>query len=797
MPENAAFLHLITRLYSLYQSFDLVIDSRMVGEPEKTLFFALPGERRDGHEFIPLLIRLGVRHFVVEGEGAGRQADAINAAVQEVEGSAPSFTRVRDPLEVLQQLAAFHRQQFSIPVVAVTGSNGKTIVKNWLRELLSLDRDVCASPRSYNSRIGVPLSVWRMRARHAIAVLEVGISQPGDMDLLRFIVRPTHGVLTTIGTAHVSQFASQEALAKEKLSLFRDCLAVVIRQNEKYYALAQEMLGEGRLVPWFGIGTSGLLVAGKTFALDYPELPAVYLDNARAATATASLFDPDWKGIREAVRHFVVSGNRLEQRSGRDGNIVINDTYSNDISALGAALEFAETQDPYGSITLILGHVQEVDGLERRLAALLRQRISRLILVGDRHASLRGEFPHLRVFASVADLARTLPELSFQNQTVLVKGASYQGMDQIADMLSRQLHRTVLSVNLTALRHNFRTYQRSLPKDCAIVVMAKASAYGSGALPVARLLEDIGAAYLAVAYPEEGRELRRGGIRLPIMVLNAEAYSYPMLAEYELEPVVHRAEELRFASRLGLPSHLELDTGMARLGFLEEKFFELLERDTELASAKVASIFTHLAASESKDHDAFTRQQLATFDRLYAAYRSIGGADVKRHALNTNGISRFPAAAYDMVRLGIGLYGIGDSARESQLMPALTLTTTVTAISQRKAGETVGYGRRGLLANYTRLAVLSIGYADGLPRLAGEGRFGVRIHNHLAPTVGCICMDMCTVDITGIEGVRVGDVAVVFGPEHPIEILAAAARTIPYEILTGIGPRVHRVYVGE
>ena len=797
MPENAAFLHLITRLYSLYQSFDLVIDSRLVGEPERTLFFALPGERRDGHEFIPLLLRHGVRHFIVEAPQLAGQQAAIAEALDGAEDEAPVFTQVPDPLLVMQHLAAHHRRQFSIPVVAVTGSNGKTIVKNWLRELLSVDREVCASPRSYNSRIGVPLSIWRMHARHAVAVIEVGISRPGDMDVLRAIVQPTHGVLTFIGTAHLGQFPSQEALAREKLSLFRDCQAVVLRQNERYYDLAAALLGEERLVPWFGVGTSGILVAGKTFALDYPDLPAVYLDNARAATAAATLFAPDWKLVQKAVRHFVVSGNRLEQRTGRDGNVVINDTYSNDLSALGAALEFAETQDPYGSITLILGHVQEVDGLDRRLAALLAQRIGRLILVGDRHASLREAFPHLRMFASVADLARTLPELSFQRQTVLVKGASYQGMDQIADMLSRQLHRTVLAVDLSALRHNFRTYRRSLPSGCAIVVMAKASAYGSGALPVARLLESIGAAYLAVAYPEEGRELRRGGIRLPIMVLNAEAYSFPMLVEYELEPVVHRAEELRYATRLGLASHLELDTGMARLGFLEDEFLELLEPETDLAFVKVASIFTHLAASESEEHDLFTKQQLDLFDRLYAAYRSVGGPDVKRHALNTNGISRFPDAAYDMVRLGIGLYGIGDSLRQPYLLPALSLTTTVTAISQRKAGQTVGYGRRGLLENDTRLAVLSIGYADGLPRLAGEGHFGVRINNHLAPTVGCVCMDMCTVDITGIEGVRVGDVATVFGPEHPIEILAAAARTIPYEILTGIGQRVHRVYVGE
>ena len=797
MPQNAAFLQTIESLYRQYRSFDLVIDSRLVGDPAKTLFFALPGERRNGHDFIPLLIRQGVRHFIVTGDGLERQQAAIKGAMREAEGPTPVFHRVDDPLELLQQLAAYHRRQFDVPVVAVTGSNGKTIVKNWLRELLSLDRDVCASPRSYNSRIGVPLSVWRMRARHAIAVFEVGISRPGDMDVLRDIVRPTHGVLTSIGTAHVSHFGSQEALAREKLSLFQDCKLVVLPQHEAFFPLAAELLGADRLYPWIGLGSSGLRVGDTTYSIEYPDLPAVYLQNARAATTAALLFDAEVPRVQEAVRHFVVSGNRLEQRTGRDGNVVINDTYSNDMSALGAALEFAETQDPYGSITLILGHVQEVDDLDARLAALLRHRISRLILVGDRHGGLRSDFPGLRIFPTVADLARTLPELSFERQTVLVKGASYQGMDQIANMLSRQLHRTVLSVDLTALRNNFRTYQRRLPKDCELVVMAKASAYGSGALPVARLLESIGAAYLAVAYPEEGRELRRGGIRLPIMVLNAEAYSYPLLAEYDLEPVVHRAEDLRYAAKLNLPAHLELDTGMARLGFLEDDFVNLLDEHLELAAANVASIFTHLAASEDPSHDPFTRQQLEIFDRLYAAYRTLGGGAVKRHALNTNGISRFPSATYDMVRLGIGLYGIGDAQQAGHLTPALSLTTTVTAISRRRAGDTVGYGRRGVLENDTRLAVLSIGYADGLPRLAGEGRFGVRIHNQLAPTVGGICMDMCTVDISGVEGVRVGDVAVVFGPDHPIEILAAAARTIPYEILTGIGQRVHRIYVGE
>ena len=787
----------IGRLYSQYQSFDIVIDSRLVGKPEKALFFALRGERRDGHDFIPYLLRLGVRHFVVSETTFAQKEKAILSEVGTSIVGKPEFNRVQEPAEVLRALAAYHRQQFDIPVVAITGSNGKTIVKDWMTDLLKAERSVVSSPRSYNSLIGVPLSVWQMRAKHDLAIFEVGISQPGDMEKLEAIIRPTYGVLTTIGTAHLQNFPSRDALAYEKMILFRNAEKVVLGDIGRYTNAAMQAMGSEHVVRWAGKGRSGITLNDKVHAIEYPDLPPAYLENARTATAAASLFTDNWSLLREGVKHFVPSGNRLQQRQGRDGGTVINDSYSNDFSALAAALEFAETLDTFGSITLILGHVQPLPNLETRLRNLLRERVNRLILIGDRHGYLQDVFADARIYPTVTELVRDIPELRFAGETVLVKGASYQGLDQVADMLSKQLHRTILKVDLSALRHNYRTYCAKIPEGCHVAVMAKASAYGSGALPVARLLQGMGTQYLAVAYPEEGRDLRRGGIRIPIMVLNAEAYSYPMLAEYDLEPVVHRKEELRYAAKLNLPAHIELDTGMARLGFVADDFSELFSNESGLTTANVASIFTHLAASDEEQHDEYTLHQLHTFDRLYEEYVASGGAEVKRHALNTNGISRFPTAAYDMVRLGIGLYGLGDASLRMDLIPALTLTTTITALSDRFAGQTVGYGRRGKVDTSMRLAVLSIGYADGLPRLAGEGRFGMKINGVLAPTVGAICMDMCTVDVSHIKQVQVGDEAVIFGPDHPIELLATAARTIPYEILTGIGQRVQRIYVGE
>lgn len=776
--------------YDRYRDFDLVVNSRLVTKPSRTLFFALRGERRDGHEFIPALIDFGVRDFVGTEAGFSHYVKTHPADV--------NFHPVDDPASTLRRLAAQHRDRFRIPVIAITGSNGKTIVKDWLTQLLSTTYRVCSSPRSYNSRIGVPLSVWQLRPEHEVAVFEVGISEPGEMDVLRDIVRPTHGVLTLVGQAHIGAFDDWDHLAAEKLRLFRGAHEIVLpADDDRLVDLARSTFATERLVPWSGRGRSGITIDQEQFGLDLPDLPAVYLDNARTAATAACRMGVAWLDMMPYVKRLTPLANRLERREGRFGNIIINDSYSNDFIALGAALEFAAAQGHHDSLTLILGSLQRSDQLVGELRALLDERVDRLILIGDANRKLRHHFPSADYYPDVPELLSDLTNLRLRQQTILIKGASHEKLDTVADALSRSLHRTVLQVDLTALHHNFRTYRNRLPESARIMVMAKASAYGSGSAPVARKLASIGVDYLAVAYPEEGRELREAGIQLPIAVLNAEPYSYPMLAEYRLEPVVYRTEDLRRAATFDLKVHVEVDTGMGRLGYREREFLQMTQDEDVKRQNTIATIFTHLAASDDPVHDRFTSGQLDKFNDLYEAYLQGGGARVQRHVLNTNGISRFPQASYDMVRLGIGIYGLGDDALASTLIPALTLTTTVTAISDRRAGETVGYGRRGRLDRDVTLAVLSIGYADGLPRLAGEGRYAVGINGYLAVTVGAICMDMCTVDITAVPNVRVGDEVTIFGPDHPIELLARTAQTIPYEILTGIGPRVQRVYVNE
>jgi alanine racemase len=778
-------------LYTLCQSqsYDLVVDSRLVNDPQRTLFFALSGERTDGHDFIEGLYELGVRSFVIRSRDLA-SADYVGA----------DFYECDDPLCPLQELAAYHRSQFpDLPVVAITGSNGKTIVKDWLAQFLGAQYRVCASPRSYNSQIGVPLSVWQLTKEHEIAVFEVGISQPGEMHRLHKIVRPTAGVLTNIGTAHLSNFTDQRQLAGEKIQLFKDCKWVLIPQTATEWAELLDGSSGGTTVAFCDTVQSGRLIYDNR-TVDLPKvaletLPAVYQQNARLVVAAAYLCRMPAEIMAQELQKLAPLSNRLERREGRDGGPVINDSYSNDLSALAAAITFAESQDPYGSLTLVLGEVQPLPNLKDKLVALFAGRVHRLIVVGGQLQDVDLEVS-TSVYAKPEDMLSALPTLDFSKQTVLIKGGSSQRLSRVADALSRQLHRTLLRVDLTALRHNYLAYRRALPREVGMIVMTKASAYGSGALPVARLLQNIGADYLAVAYPEEGRALREGGIDLPIMVLNAERYSFEQLTAYRLEPVVHNEAQLRLAAAHQLPVHLELDTGMARLGFSPAEFTKILNSDL-LDGIPIRSIFTHLAASEDATHDDFTRQQLATFDCCYSAYRERGYPSVARHALNSNGISRFHEAHYEMVRLGIGLYGIGDDHRADDLQPALSLTTTITALSTRSATETIGYGRRGKLTEPRTIAVLSIGYADGLPRLAGEGRFSVSIRGQLARTVGAICMDMCMVDVTHIVGAQVQDEATIFGPDHPIELLATTAQTIPYEILTGIGQRVHRVYTGE
>lgn len=787
----------IRQLYARYQSFDLVVDSRRVGAADQTLFFALPGQRADGHDYVSALLTAGVRHFIVQGAAArGMQREGWKKQCPEA-----TFVAVADPLEVLQKLAAHHRQQFDIPVLAITGSNGKTIVKDWLTELLSRRFHVCASPRSYNSQIGVPLSVWRLRGHHQLAVFEAGVSRAGEMRVLAEIIRPSCGLFTMLGSAHDEGFPDRATKHREKLGLFAgaEWVAVTADDTDTVREL-RKMDVEVRT--FLGVERSILEVEEHPLRLPFPDLPPLYLENAYAVAATAYLLGLPKRELVAGLPALQPLTNRLEQREGRHGGIVINDSYSNDGSALAAALDFAEAQNPFSALTLILGTLQPGSfqpatasrgpALREGLEKLLSGRVTRLLTVGKSNAVLAAD----QHFDTVGQLLAQLDGLEFGSETILVKGASYERLDRVADALSRKQNETLLRLNLTALRHNFQTYKQVA--RAGMIVMVKASAYGGGALPVARALSAAGADYLAVAYPDEGRALREGGLRTPIMVLNAGPATYARCAADGLEPVVHQVADLRRAAAIGLRVHLEIDTGMARLGFQASQLEELVrELENEQYGPTIATVFTHLAASDDGAQDTFTHQQLALFARAFDQIAACLPAPPARHVLNTNGVARFPTYAYDFVRLGIGLYGIGDAALAPKLKPALLLLTTVTRVYERGAGESVGYGRRGMLSRDSRIAVLPIGYADGLPRLAGEGRFSVRIGDYLAPTVGSVCMDMTMVDVTEVAGVREGDEVTIFGPDHPIELLAAAAQTIPYEILTGIGGRVHRVYVED
>lgn len=785
----------LRELYTTYREFNLLVDSRRVVDPNTTLFFALPGKRADGHDFIADLLARGVNHFVIK-EVARPQVQAWME-----EHPKAHFVTVAQPLSLLQDLAAHHRQQFTVPVLAITGSNGKTIVKDWLAGMLGQQFRVCASPRSFNSQIGVPLSVWRLRSEHELAIFEAGVSESGEMATLAKIIQPTCGVFTMLGAAHAAGFPSQEAKLQEKLELFARAEWVVVPVKDTATIKHLEKLGVSVIAHQLE-GGDRLMVGTSILPVAFPKLPEIYLDNARAAAAAAHCLGLALPLLQAAVPGLHPLSNRLEVRESRDGGLVINDSYSNDFTALRAALEFAMMQDRGQAVTLILGTIQPASstdlGTSGRAQKDLLQRlfadtgVVRLITVGNALPPI----PHAENFASPEALLAALPRLNFAEETVLVKGASDERLGRVANALSRRQHRTLLRLDLGALRHNFLVYQQAT--SAKMVVMVKASAYGGGALPVARTLAAAGAHYLAVAYPDEGVELRAGGLRLPIMVLNADPEHFALLAEYALEPVVFDMTGLRLAQEADLRCHLEIDSGMGRLGFAAKDFEALA---ATLLSGRyrhsIASIFTHLAASESPEHDAFTQEQLRVFGEAYQQLRLALSTPPPRHVLNTNGISRFPEHAYEMVRLGIGLYGIGDAQRTTALQPVLRFVTRVTQVYTRPAGTTVGYNRRGELARESRVAVLSIGYADGLPRLAGEGRFSVWINGQLAPTIGSVCMDMTTVDVTNLPEVIAGEEVVIFGPEHPISHLAEAAHTIPYEILTSIGPRVHRIYTEE
>ena len=788
----------------------LLIDSRQLLEASATLFFALPGRQVDGHDFIAELYGQGVRAFVVQHIPKGCPEAA--------------FFLVDDVVQALQKLATFHRKQFTIPVIGITGSNGKTIVKEWLRQLLEAHGPLIASPRSYNSQIGVPLSVVQLEEVHELAIFEAGISRRGEMARLAAIIEPTIGLFTNIGAAHQEGFGSEEEKLSEKLHLFRSVERLIYCRDQEmvHQAISDQLtcatLNWGRHpeaeVQLLGVDrqaeSSKLTIAFQQnhFSLELPFTDDNAVENAMHCCSLLLLLGLPVSYLQEHFPRLEPVELRLRVRGGRFGSTLIDDTYSNDLTSLASALNVLDQHsNGVERKVLVLTDMLEsglpTEELYQRVAFLIKGRIQQLYGIGKEVPLLQRFLPsevQVRFFESTEEALTELSPMDFQESTVLLKGARPFGLERLADRLAQQVHRTILEVNRSALLHNFSVFRSRLRPGVRLAAMVKAAAYGTGGTEVGLLLEQYGVDFLVVAYPDEGRELRQAGIKTPIMVLNAEPTTLLTLQEWALEPEIYHWNQLHELAKLDLQIaiHLKFDTGMHRLGFTSADVPALGEWLSKHPQLQVATIMSHLAASEAPEHDDFTHQQAAAFNETYETIVPLLGYRPGRHILNSSGIARFPEYQYEMVRLGIGLYGLESSGElQSQLQTVLELQARISQIRWVEAGQTVGYGRAGRLEKRTRVATLSIGYADGIPRTAGYGRFAVRINGQPAPTIGAICMDMMMVDVSEMETVAEGDKAVIFGEEPTITELAAAANTITYEILTNLSPRLHRVYVQE
>ena len=803
----------------------LLLDSRQIGHAEGGLFFALVGERHNGHRFLDDAYRAGARHFVVsEPPDPARYPDA-------------DILQAPDTLKALQHLAAQHRSRFRYPVVGITGSNGKTIVKEWLYQLLHPDQDIIRSPRSYNSQVGVPLSVWQMSARHQLAIIEAGISRKGEMARLGAIIRPDIGVFTNIGPAHREGFSSDEEKVAEKMRLFDAAHTLIYCADHPLIhaaARAWAAAAPGRsLLSWtrrgqdaqlrFQVGSptaQGVpvqLFRGEDAAARMPEAYFVLpfadeasVENALHCCVLLRLWKLDASVIAERLLRLEPVAMRLELKAGINRCLLLNDAYSNDLASLRIALQFANRQASGKPVIAVLSDIlqsgEQPDNLYRQVADILKEHaVGTLIGIGSDIPRIRSFLPDAlsaHFYENTDAFLQSVEQHGWSDALILLKGARIFRFEQIAARFEAKAHKTVLEVNLNALIHNLQAYHRLLKPGVKMLVMVKAAGYGAGPAEIARLLEFHKIDYLGVAYTDEGIELRQAGVQLPILVLNPEPSGYDALYRYRLEPEIYNQAGLdALIAYVGeekrLRIHLKLDTGMHRLGFVENELPELLDALAACPNLEVATVFSHLAGSDSNLLDQFTREQAATFERMYRVLTAGLGYTPDRHLANTGAIVRFPEYHYEMVRLGIGIYGVDTGGMQRQLQPVHTLKATISQIKSLQPGETVGYNRNGCVERSSRIATISIGYADGLLRLAGNGRYQVALRSRRAPTIGNICMDMTMIDVTDIPEAREGDEVIIFGADPPVQELARCLQTIPYEVFTNISERVKRVYWQE
>lgn len=784
-------------------------DSRRLVNPKASIFVAIKGERHDGHAYLALLFEKGITKFIVEDEDLVPSQILNNSSILVVDNS----------IGALQKIASFHRQQFQYPVIAITGSNAKTIIKEWLGQLLEANYKIVKSPKSYNSQLGVPLSVLRMSDSNNLALFEAGISTIEEMEKLQQVIKPTIGIFTNIGSAHDEGFQDRKEKVREKWHLFKACETVIFcADHDQILQTKPENLNA---ITWGKVKGADIRIdtiekeGSKTFfelvhrnqrlRFQIPFTDEASIENVMHCIATMLLLEIPTQVIAESLSKLTNVEMRLELKKGVNNCYLIDDSYNNDLGGLQIAIDFLKNQAG-GKKRIILSDILQ-SGLEEKklylqLNSILEENdIYSMIGIGEgmmrnvSFFSIQSEF-----FESTDQFLKEIKPEGFINETILIKGARPFGFERISNVLSEKIHRTVLEINLDALNHNLNYYRSKLKDGVKLMVMVKAASYGNGSFEIANLLQFNRVDYLAVAYADEGVELRKHGIELPIMVMNVALESFSNILKYNLEPEVYSIGQLKRLidfienEEKAIKIHIKIDSGMHRLGFEEKHIKELTSILMANSSVEVASIYSHLAGADEERHNEFSTFQVDQFLKIANEIEKTLNIHPLKHILNSAGILRFPNFQLDMVRLGIGLYGFeANQSEQDELLPISTLKTVISQLKNVKEGETIGYGRKGVATRDTIIATIAIGYADGFLRAFSNGKISLLVNGNPAPVIGNICMDMCMLDVTGLDA-KSGDEVIVFGEKPSIKQLADAIDTIPYEILTNISSRVTRVF---
>jgi len=795
----------------------LLTDSRRLSSPADSLFFALPTKSNDGHRYIETLYEAGVRNFVVShwNEDFENRRDV-------------NYFLVDNTLEALRRLVIYHRQRFSIPVIGITGSNGKTIVKEFLYQLLREDFNIVRSPRSYNSQLGVPLSVAQMQEEHTLGIFEAGISQMDEMDRLREVICPTVGVLTNIGQSHQENFVSTRQKCIEKLQLFRDCEVLIFNGDDPFICdCVESACLSHKALMWSKKNSEAPLfvesieqvnektkiqcvVMGMSHTYWIPFMDNASVENVLQCLAVMLFIKPSSLSQVERFEKLELVEMRLEVKQGRHNCELINDSYNLDSDSLEIALDFQRSRmtDKYGKSTLILSDIRETGlvpkALYKRVAKWIDSRqVDRLIGIGRDLTAFADYFDMEKSFyLTTEDFLASKEVDSFDKELILIKGARRFHFERIAEQLEKKAHETILEVNLTAIADNFNYFRSKLKPETKMVCMVKALGYGVGAVELAKTLQQHRCDYLAVAVADEGAQLCDEGITMPILVMNPEISALTVLFDNFLEPEVYSFRLLdaliKETDRRGItsyPIHIKIDTGMHRLGFQPQEMLAVCERLKNHSGLRIRSVFSHLVGADDSVFDDFTRKQIHTFKEASAVLEEQLGYPVIKHILNSAGIERFTDDQMDMVRLGIGLYGISPSGFKG-LRRVSTLKTTILQIQQVKKDESIGYSRRSFMKRDGQVAIVPIGYADGVSRKLGNGVGEMSIGGKRCPIIGNVCMDTCMLDVTDIDA-KAGDTVIVFGDDLPIEEISDKLGTIPYEEMTAVSSRVKRVYFRE